>query len=196
MSLNEPDQALFRLLHPLGHPGGDVFWHTVSQRYVFVGVSVLLAGYLARHYRWAALGWVLVAALLIGASDFVASGILKPWIARLRPCHEPELEAWVKVVGKCGGQFGFVSSHAANSVALAVFAWRVAPHRVVGWAVVGFALLHSYSRIYMGVHYPGDILGGALVGIVLAILFTTFAPRIVPALRRPTSRLTHPETEP
>lgn len=185
MHLTELDTALFRLLHPLGHPGGDALWHILSQRYVFVGVALGLTAYLAWQYRWAALGWVLVAVLLIGASDFVASGVLKPWVARLRPCHEPVLQDWIRLVGKCGGQFGFVSSHAANSAALAVFAWRVAPHRVVGWAVVAFALLHSYSRIYLGVHYPGDILGGALVGTAHAVLFTTFATRLFPALRKP-----------
>lgn len=92
---------------------------------------------------------------------------------RLRPCHNPELANLVHTInGACGGQYGFVSSHAANTFALAVFVVLVLKKHFK-WMfcfMLVWATIVSYSRIYVGVHYPGDVLGGALLGSTIGFL--------------------------
>ena len=111
--------------------------------------------------------------LLIGAvalADGITSRLFKPYFGRLRPCHAPGLAGQLHLPDGCGGQFGFLSSHAANSFALAVFLLLVLPagrFRTLKIALVAWAFTLSYSRIYLAAHYPSDVLGGALVGAAL-----------------------------
>ena len=97
---------------------------------------------------------------------------------RFRPCHEPSLEGLVHIVrGRCGGRFGFVSSHAANTFALATFVTAVLKDRYRYMVAIMFtyAILNGYSRVYLGVHYPGDVIFGSLlgagIGIAVALLW-------------------------
>jgi len=118
----------------------------------------------------------LVLLFIIGAvicSDLVASSLMKPYFQRLRPCHNLDLNTVLYLVGDlCGGRFGFVSSHAANTFALATFFYLYVG-REYNWIEVFFiwAGFVSLSRVYLGVHYPADIAVGALLGIVVAIVF-------------------------
>lgn len=90
---------------------------------------------------------------------------------RLRPCHNPDIANLVHIVdGHCGGQFGFVSSHATNTFALAFFVGSLLKKHI-SWLLpllLVWAGIVSYSRIYLGVHYPGDVLCGALLGVIIA----------------------------
>ncbi|NVO32521.1 phosphatase PAP2 family protein [Hymenobacter lapidiphilus] len=111
---------------------------------------------------------------LLGASialaDVVSSRLFKPYFARLRPCHDPDLSATLNLVNGCGGQFGFLSSHAANAFALAVFMTIVLPRRfrVAKWLLFAWAVVVSYSRMYLAAHYLTDVLAGALLGSLTA----------------------------
>ena len=111
-------------------------------------------------------------ALLITASDQLASGLLKPLVQRLRPTHDPVLASMVDTVqGYRGGQFGFPSSHAANSFALFTFTALLIRNWGYTMSMFLWACVFSYSRVYLGVHYPGDILCGALLGIFVGVVF-------------------------
>jgi undecaprenyl-diphosphatase len=111
--------------------------------------------------------WVLGgAAITILISDQVTSGLMKPFFERLRPCHEERLEGIIHNYGRCGGLFGFVSSHAANTFGIAIFLNLRLQEKLpfLKWLFL-WAFIISYTRIYLGVHYPIDIILGALVGI-------------------------------
>ena len=110
--------------------------------------------------------FILFLILTIIASDVTSSYVLKNVVQRLRPCRLPEIKAIYNDFGqKCGGRFGFVSSHAANSICILVFSFVALKFQNKKYHLLWILpLLVCFSRIYLGVHYPGDILGGLVVG--------------------------------
>ena len=114
---------------------------------------------------------VVMLALLITIADQVSSGFCKPFFQRFRPTQDPELMYLVDIVNNYrGGQYGFISSHAANSSAIALFFSLLMRRAGVTFALFGWSGIFAYSRIYLGVHYLGDILAGTIVGCIAAIL--------------------------
>lgn len=116
--------------------------------------------------------WVVLAAFLaIGFADQTTSTFMKPFFERLRPCYEPSLQGIIHHYGACNSKFGFASSHSANSFAIATLMNLALVNKYpnVRWLFV-WAILFSYTRIYLGVHYPGDIIVGAIVGIISGYL--------------------------
>lgn len=170
--LKSLDQALFLELNARHSPFWDAVMVLVSNKYVWFPFYLLLIILLVYLYRRRGALMVLALGASVGLADFVSSGILKPFFGRLRPCHDELLGTTVNVIDGCGGRFGFVSSHAANSFAIAVFVYLLLKPRqwVFKIALILWAALISYSRIYLGVHYPGDIMAGALIGILAAYL--------------------------
>src|SRR5690606_4235929 len=115
------------------------------------------------RYSWI---YIVGIALTIALADQVTSALMKPYFMRLRPTHEPDLARLVHTVNQYkGGKFGFASSHAANTFGVATFLFLALKdsYRYTGLLFL-WAGAVSYTRIYLGVHYPGDILAGALVG--------------------------------
>jgi undecaprenyl-diphosphatase len=117
--------------------------------------------------------YVIVSLLIVYAlTDATSVHLFKEIVMRLRPCHEPSLEGQLRLVAhRCGGSYGFVSSHAANSFGLALFSALVLKRRWFTIAVMAWAILVSYSRIYVGVHYHGDVICGGLLGMAVAYPF-------------------------
>ena len=145
----------------------DAFWWMVSAKWSSVLLVLALFWMLMRQNRRHALLVLAMLVLAVLVADQVSSGIIKHLVERLRPTHDPSLGNMVHVInGYRGGMYGFVSSHAANSFALATLMALITRHRLVLFSLITWALLQCYSRVYLGVHYPGDILGGIIVGVL------------------------------
>jgi len=179
-----------RLLLAINHahtPSLDRLMVFASDRYVWFPAYLVLILWLIDIFRRQA--WKLLP-LLVGAvalADSITSKLFKPFFARLRPCHAPGFLGQLHLPDGCGGQFGFLSSHAANSFALAVFLLLVLPEprfRALKITTFFWAFLLSYSRMYLAAHYPSDVLGGALIGAGLGWAAATIMHRaLVPSVK-------------
>lgn len=117
------------------------------------------------------LGLLLAVGVVILIADQVSASIIKPMVKRPRPSRNDDLQATIYLVnGYNGGKFGFVSSHAANCFGIAMFLAFIFKNRAFTWFMIAWASLMCYSRIYLGVHYPGDIVCGAILGVAVAAL--------------------------
>ena len=162
------DTKLFLFLNGIHSAGADSIMWLVSGKYTWIPLYLFILVMLIMRFRKMSLLIIPVMIILITVSDQVSSHLLKIFFERLRPCHEPSLSGLVHLLnGYCGGNFGFVSSHAANTAALATFTSLLFKRRLYTWLIFVWAAVVSYSRIYLGVHYPGDVLCGFLLGVVL-----------------------------
>ncbi len=166
--LSSLDQRLFLWLNGQHATFFDPVIFFVSGRYEWIPLYAVIIAFIIRRYRWKSL-WIIVAVIvMITLSDQIAN-LLKAGVKRLRPCKDPEIGHLVHLVNNyCSGMYGFVSGHAANSFALATFVSLLFRKKWVSTGMILWASAVSYSRIYLGVHYPGDVLGGALIGVLLA----------------------------
>lgn len=117
-----------------------------------------------------AIWWIFFAIITVIVTDFISSNVFKPFFARPRPCIDPEFAVNVRLLARyCGTNGSFTSSHAANFFGLAVFFFITFRHFAPKAAYLFFiwAAIVCYAQVYVGVHYPTDILGGAIFGIMV-----------------------------
>lgn len=176
----QEDRSLFLFLNNLGSSSFDQFWILISSTWIWIPLYVIFLFLLFKNYKVRNLIFILIfVALGVTFTDQLA-GIFKTGVSRLRPCHDPTLTGLMRDV-KCGGKFGFYSSHAANTFFIATFMslllfrkFKLLPYILFTWAIVV-----SYSRIYLGVHFPLDILMGSLMGFFAGGFFASLALKVI-----------------
>ena len=180
-ALREIDRELFIFLNNNHSEFWDPIMILISERFFWFPAYLALIIYLIYTFRRRGLAKLVMALIAVGAADVISSRIFKPNFARLRPCHDPDLSEVINIVSGCGGQFGFISSHASTTFALATFMFLVLPPQYKWFKItlLVWAFLISYSRIYLGVHYPGDVLAGALLGALMAWICEKFYQRVL-----------------
>lgn len=185
--LNQWDTDLLLAINGWHNGYWDTFMYAFSGKWVWVPMYAALVYVLARNLPWRTTLWCLVGvALCITFADQVGASLIRPWAERLRPANlENPISDLVHIVnGYRGGRYGFPSCHAANTFGLAFYLMLVVRRKALTGLLVAWALVTCYSRAYLGVHYPGDLLAGALLGLAgAALCYTLF--RLVARYERP-----------
>lgn len=172
--LSDIDARLLLIVNGAHSPFFDSVMWCISGRWIWVPFYAVLAYLLFRCMSWKRASICLVTiGLIILAADQTCATLIRPEIGRLRPANlNNPLSSFVHVVnGYRGGRYGFPSCHAANTFALAVFMSLVIRHKWFTVMMFSWAFIVSYSRMYLGVHYFGDLFCGATIGSLFAVLF-------------------------
>ena len=165
------DIEAFKILNGAFNPFLDHFMWLVSGKFAWILMCIALLYVVFRNNWKNGVVSLLFIALTITLCDQISSTFIKHTVERLRPTHTEALMPLVHTVnGYVGGLYGFVSSHAANSFGVAMFLALMFKQRLFSLLIFLWAVVLSYSRIYLGVHFPGDILGGAIVGLLVGYL--------------------------
>jgi undecaprenyl-diphosphatase len=166
------DEQFFIFLNGFHTPMLDLLMPWITARNTWIPLYLIIILLIFRFYPIKkAIVIILYLIAVVGLSDYFTSGILKPFFERPRPCYNPAFHSIIHLLGNCGGKFGFASSHAANSFALfgGIF-FSIRRNKIISVGMLLWAILVSYSRIYVGVHYFADVLIGALIGFLISYL--------------------------
>ena len=168
--IKDIDQALFYQINGVWHhPVLDAVlpWTRHSNNWIPLYIGLL--GWLFYQIGWKTLKWLLFALINVGLTDQISSSVFKPFFHRLRPCNDPALVGKTRLLlDQCAGGFSFTSSHAANHFGIAMFifmTWGATQKNYTRFFFVWAGVI-AFAQIYVGVHYPLDIIGGTIIGLI------------------------------
>ncbi len=168
--IKDIDQALFYQINGVWHhPILDAVlpWTRHSNNWIPLYIGLLV--WLIYQVGWKTLKWLLFALINVGLTDQISSSVFKPFFHRLRPCNDPALFGKTRLLlEQCAGGFSFTSSHAANHFGIAMFifmTWGVTQKKYTRLFFVWAGII-AFAQIYVGVHYPLDIVGGTIIGLI------------------------------
>ncbi len=168
--MNELDSEILLKINSWHNAFFDTWMWNYSQKWTWLGLYILLTGYIIYRYRRNSFWILLAVGAAFGLADY-GSHELKHIFLRPRPTHNPQIADLIHTVnGYQGGQYGFPSSHACDSFAVATLISLIDKDKILTLTMILWATLNAYSRMYLGVHYLGDILTGTLLGITIATL--------------------------
>lgn len=180
-SLVEADQSLLLYLNGIHNTFGDYFMSTFTGKWIWVPMYASILYVLLKNFNWKITLFCLVAiALTITFADQICASVIRPIVERPRPSNEasPIADLVHIVNGRRGGGFGFPSCHASNSFGLAFFLVFLFRKRWLSLFICAWAAMNCYTRIYLGLHYPGDLIAGMLVGLCGAMLMYYLLGRV------------------
>ncbi len=182
--LNFYDTQLLLFLNGLHNTFFDGFMYTFTQIYVWIPFYLSIIYVILKSQKKEAAFWIILSLILcIVIADQVSSGFIKNTVQRLRPSRDPALEGLIHTVNAyVGGMFGFTSSHAANTFSFALLSAIYFRNKNFSIAVISWSLMNCYTRIYLGVHYPLDIVGGLMVGFMTVLVIYIVMNKLKPAL--------------
>jgi undecaprenyl-diphosphatase len=191
--LEQADRSVFLFLNGLHADFLDPVFYYGTRSLLWLPLYVFLLYLVVRKFGWKSVWVFLLAAVMITLSDQL-SNLVKEWVARPRPTHTDGLSGVHIVQGYLGGEFGFYSAHASSNMAIAIFSLILLgqPFRYFPALMLFYALFMSYTRIYLGVHYPLDILTGWMVGGFLGWGFGQLGGYLVRS-REPLREVADPE---
>ncbi len=184
------DVHLFLFLNGIRNPFFDFIFWWASKPLVWIPVYIILLYLAIKVFRWQTIFIVLFTVILVTLTDQISVHLFKDLFMRLRPCHNPVIQLQVHTInGYCGGNYGFVSSHAANYFGIAAFLSVLFYKKIRFFIPLVFiwVAMISYSRLYLGVHYPADIFCGAmlgtLIGLLLGLVFWAVSSKVLSSKR-------------
>ena len=161
----------------------DAFFPFTRETFLWVPLYFFLILFVIINFKKFGWLWVLFFIINVFVSDFISSSVIKEYIFHLRPCRDPAVADHIRFLIKyCPGSSGFTSSHAANHFAAAMFIFATLKQKVNRrWLALIFlwAFVPSYAQVYVGVHFPTDIIGGIFVGLMLGYLVAYLFNRII-----------------
>ena len=176
------DRTIFELINQTwSHSCLDVILPWMREATSWIPMYLIIAVFVVYRYKKKGLLWTICVLLSVGVSDVISSQIIKPIVARPRPCHL--IEEWSEMMLRisCGTGYSFTSSHATNHMCLAVFIiCAVRPWKWTSWIyiLILWAFLISYAQVYVGVHYPLDVISGMFLGAMIGWLMNKLYHRL------------------
>jgi undecaprenyl-diphosphatase len=171
--LIKADKAVFYAINFAGHlPWLDWFMLGLRNQNTWIPLYIFVLYKVYKGNPTMVIPFILASLLTFLITDYTSASIIKPWAARLRPCHDTSLSSTIYILVDCGGQYGFPSSHAANHFGLATIWYKLMKllfDKKWRW-VWPWATAICYAQIYVGKHFPLDTLAGAILGLLAGLL--------------------------
>jgi len=164
------DTQILEWVHAHMHYGwSDAIVPYLRNKYVWIPLYIFIIGFMLFNFRTKGAIWILGLLFVVGLVDTASSKFIKHSVKRLRPCHTEQVQENLDMLVPCGGLYSFTSSHAANHFGISFFIFFTLGRVIkkIKWPVIIWAVLVSFAQVYVGVHYPLDIIGGALVGFII-----------------------------